>query len=206
MLHYEKLLKEEGKTVKDLPKEIKTKISFLTMDLKKLSEKPSDSLKERCGRNDLLIADMIQTFLEKDLPPAGGDDAQEKEEAELKAKADAEAKEKSDAEAKEKADAEAKEKEEADKIAAEEKEKADAKAKEEAELKAKEDAEQEEKNKVTELQNAIVTIMNARSNRSILKTELADLLGRAPKDTEKVGTLNLHQVYLGLPEYYKNYK
>ena len=171
MLNYEKLLKEQGKTVKDLPQAIKMKINFLNGDLKKLAANPKDAkLKEKCGSNDILIADAIQTWLEKDLPPVAPID----DEAKIKADADAKA-------AQEKADAEAKE----------------------AQEKADENAKQ---NKLVELQNTIVEKMNASSNRSILKTDLEVLLGRTAGDSERIGQLNLCQVYLSLPIYYKNYK
>ena len=193
MLNYEKLLQEEGKVVKDLPQSIKMKINFLNGDLKKLAANPKDAkLKEKCGSNDILIADAIQTWLEKDLPPVAQVDAEAQKKADAEAKA---AQEKADAEAKEtqeKADAESK--------AAQEK--ADAEAKE-AQERADAIAEQ---NKITELQNTIVQKMNASSNRSISKTDLEALLGRTASDSERIGQLNLCQVYLSYPVYYKNYK
>lgn len=61
-------------------------------------------------------------------------------------------------------------------------------------------------NSVVELQNSIVTVMNTRDSRYILETELAKLIGKKPNDNEKVGFLNLCQVYLSYPVYYKHYK
>jgi len=185
-MHYEALLKEEGKTVKDLPQAIKMKINFLNGDLKKLQANPKDAkLKEKCGSNDVLIADAIQTWLEKDLPPIAPVDDAAKIKADEEAKAATEeatrVKAEEDAEAQKKADADAlKAKEEADAIA--------------------------EQNTITEIQNTIVAKMNASPGRYILKTELATILGREPKDNEKIGQLNLCQVYLSLPIHYKHYK
>lgn len=186
MLHYEKLLSEEGKTVKDLPKAISMKINFLGADLKKLAANPKDAkLKEKCGSADVLIADAIQTWLEKDLPAVApvDDEAKKKADAEAKAATEeaARVKAEEDAEAQKKADADAlKAKEEADKIAAD--------------------------NAIMELQNSIVAKMNASSSRAILKTDLDALLGRSAKDNERIGQLNLCQVYMSYPVYYKNYK
>ena len=185
-MHYENLLKEEGKTVKDLPQAIKMKINFLNGDLKKLAANPTDAkLKEKVGSNDVLIADAIQTWLEKDLPPVAKVDDAAKIKADEEAKAASEeaarVKAEEDAEAQKKADADAqKAKEEADAIT--------------------------EQNAITELQNTIVAKMNASSGRYILKTELATLLGREPEDNERIGQLNLCSVYLSFPVHYKHYK
>lgn len=192
MLNYEKLLKEEGKTTKDLPKAITMKINFLNADVKKLAANPKDAvLKEKCGRNDVMIADAIQTWLEKDLPPIAPlppvvpvDDA-----AKIKADADAKAATEEAARVKAEEDAEAQKVAEADAL----------KAKEEAEEIAKGNA-------IVELQNTIVTKMNASNSRAILKTDLEALLGRTANDSERVGQLNLCQVYLSYPPHYKNYK
>jgi len=186
MLKYEELLKEEGKTTKDLPKSITMKINFLSGDIKKLAANPKDAaLKEKVGRNDILIADAIQTWLEKDLPPVALVDDEAKKKAEDEAKAATE---------------------EAERVKAEEGKAAQAKADEEA-LKAKEEADKvAAENAIVELQNTIVTKMNASSTRSILKTDLETILGRTANDSERIGQLNLCQVYLSYPPHYKNYK
>ena len=54
--------------------------------------------------------------------------------------------------------------------------------------------------------NSVVELQNTRDSRYILETELAKLIGKKPNDNEKVGFLNLCQVYLSYPVYYKHYK
>lgn len=172
MLKYETLLKEEGVKTESLPKEIKQKISGLKLTVGRMAKNPA--LQENVDRQDIAIADMIQTFLEKDLPeptPAAAPAATKKP---------------------------VEPKETPEEIAAK-KEKADADAKEKAAAKVKADAEASElaeKNKVTELQNQIVTKMNASSTRSIERSDLENILGRKVSDKETVGTLRLYKAYL----------
>lgn len=104
MLHYEKLLKAENKTVNDLPPEIKKKINGLKLCINTAKRNPnSQKAAESVEKNDLLIADAIQTWLEKDLPEPPPAETEEEKEAKRLAK-EKEDKEKADA-AKKEADA-----------------------------------------------------------------------------------------------------
>lgn len=182
LLRHEELIKEEKLDEKALPKEIRNKIQGLKLQIGKLNKSPENvDLQNKVKAASILIADSIQTqVVEKDLPAKGADDAASKAAAEEKVKADAE-KAKADAEAAEKAKVEADEKAKADEIIA-------------------------GQNKITELQNSIVEKMNASPGRYILKTDLTNILGRAPKENEKIGTLNLCEVYLSYPAHFKHYK
>lgn len=148
MYEYEKLLQEEGKSVSDLPKEIKAKLTGLKLLIGKVAKNPS--LQANITKQDLLIADMIQTWIENSVP---------KETAEQKA-----TREKNESDAKLKADAEIKE------LA--------------------------DKNKITQIQNDIVTKMNASRDRSIERNDLVNILGRPVSDKETVGSLRLYKAYL----------
>jgi len=173
MLNYEQLLKDESKSKADLPKEIKQKINGMNLPLSNLAKDPDNkSRQETVTRLDVAICDLIQSWIEADLPDAPQAETAEEKQAREKAEADAQ-KQKADDEAK--ADAE--------------KEKADAE-------KAKSDAELAESNRVTAMQNEIVTILNASGSRTIEKASLTNILGRGPADKETIGTLRLAKIYL----------
>jgi hypothetical protein len=120
---YEKLIEEEEINVQELPKPIKQKINVLSMQKAKYIQKPTANKLESIKVEDAHIADMIQSWLEKDLPdpieepivtPAANEPPPPpaKTEAELaKEKAEAEAAEKAEAELKAKQAVEAKFKE-----------------------------------------------------------------------------------------------
>ncbi len=89
MLKYETIISEEKINVADLPKEIKQKINGIKMSIAKLEKNPtSAAIKDSVDRNDVVIADSIQTWLEKDLPAPKSDE----EKLKLKEAADAAAK------------------------------------------------------------------------------------------------------------------
>lgn len=165
MLKYEELLQEEVVNKADLPKEIKQKIQGLNLTISVATKDPKNQSKQdNVTRGDLEICDMIQNWIEKDLPaPPPPTPAETPAEKEARETAEAKAKEDND---KAKADS--------DKAA----------------------AEQETANKVTAMQNEIVTIMNASASRTIEKSQLTNILGRGPADKETIGTLKLSKMYL----------
>ena len=176
MLHYEQLLKDENKSVSDLPKEIRSKITSLNLPLGHLKKDPKNKAKQdNVERQDLAIAALIQDWIDTLEVPETPEEKLAREE-------------------KEAADLAAKEKAAADKKSEKEKEKMD-KEKADKETADKEAADQQSANDL-EARNKIVTIMNASSVRAITKVELTEILGRVPAAEEKIGDLHLYNVYL----------
>lgn len=92
MLKYEQLLKEEGKTVAELPNEIKAKIRTINMAVAKAAKNPANpNFQASVTKQDILIADSIQTFIEAGLPskPVGEPEAQKAEKEAERVKAEA---------------------------------------------------------------------------------------------------------------------
>jgi len=77
MYQYEELMKENGLTKADLPKEIKSKIQGLTLSASRAST-PADKIKS----HDILICDAIQTFIERDYPDSDSQTPEQKAEKE----------------------------------------------------------------------------------------------------------------------------
>ncbi len=173
MLHFETLLKEEGKTINDLPKDLKQRTNGVNLLYSKALKNPSSaSYKTSAEKSDLALCDDIQSWLDSSNTPPPASTPKGETEEEKKSKAEA-------------AEKKAKDEEEANKKTAEEAKKAAENAKE-----------LEEKNKITELQNAIVTKMNDSPKRAIELADLTNILGRAPKQEETIGTLTIYKVYL----------
>lgn len=174
-LLYLKTMEEEGIEKAKLPTLTRRKIQQLSMLVAKYEKAPSENLKDSIGRADVVIADSIQDWIEKDLPV---------ETPEEKAAAEKQIKEQEEA-----AEKEAKEKKEAEEKEAEEKRLAEEASQGEAKKLEDENAEKE-------LANKIITIMNTNPLRQIEGSKLGELLGRDPKDNESISSLNLTKVYL----------
>lgn len=173
MNHYQTLLTENGKTVNDLPREIKLKINAYGAQVSKYTKAGTlDKYKENLEKQDIIIADAIQTFLEKDLPASAP-----KETDEQKAQ-------------REKMEAEAAKKAKEDKEAADKK-----RAEEEAEA-AKKKAEEDAKAATMAIRNEIVKKANADKERLVHKRDLKAILGREPKSRETVMDISLVQLWM----------
>ncbi len=175
-LEHLKIIKEDEINVKDLPADIKGKMSALKMLVSKYGKQPTANLLATIKKQDIVIADLIQTWQEKEAEkkrqasPAGLAEAKEKADAEAKVKADAEAKILADAEAKKKTDADAE---------------------------AKRKTEEEENNKPdVKMEKAVREKM---VDGKISTADLKAILGRDPSTwngKEKIGTLTVSKVWL----------
>ena len=103
---YEEILEEEGKTINDLPVDIRKSINAIKPNYGRYLKQPSDSMREALITQDVDVCNKIYNFLEEEAEEEEA--AQAKAEAEAQAKADAKAKEEADAKAKAEADAQAK--------------------------------------------------------------------------------------------------
>lgn len=167
-----KLMQEENLNTKNLPKNIQGKMSGLRMVVGRYNKNPADTLLKEIKKQDVVIADLIQTFVE--------------EEAEKKKQNSPEAIAQRDADAKAKADADAKAKADADKAIAD-------KAKADADAKAKEE---EENNKPdVKMEKAVRAKM---VNGMITTTDLTAILGRKPSTwgKEKIGGLTIKKAFV----------
>ena len=83
---FEKLLKANGKTSSDLPKELKLKINGFKLTIGKLAKNPtSPTLIDSVKRQDITLADAIQTFLENGLPESAPKETEEEKQAKIDA-------------------------------------------------------------------------------------------------------------------------
>lgn len=189
LLKHQEILKEYGLDAKTLPLEIRDKIRILTPLIKRYNNavddgKPSDSLKDAVIKQDVEIADMIADHLEKDLP-SEADLLALQEEERKKADAIAEATrlaKKVPSEPTEEEKAAIAKKKEDDAVAAK-------KAEDEANEKAKLDA-------IAVQENEVMAIINSRSDRRILTSDLAKIIGTSPSNPQVVGTKKFKTVFL----------
>lgn len=177
-LIYLKTMEEEAIDKSKLPTLTKRKIQQLNMLVAKDKKTPSENLKDSIARIDVEVADIIQDWIERDLPV---------ETPEEKAAAEKQIKEEDEAAA-------ANEKAEAEKKAADEKAEAERVAAEKAAA-GGEAKKLEGENAAKELANKIIAIMNTNSLQ-IEGDKLEELLGRKPSETESISSLNLRKVYL----------
>lgn len=92
MLHYELLLSEEKINLSDLPKEIKQKITTLKVTIGRSSKSPDNkTFKDSVEKQDLAIANDIQTWIDSQEPTETEDQKKAREAKEAKEKADKEA-------------------------------------------------------------------------------------------------------------------
>lgn len=71
-LRYLTFMKDNGISLSDLPKEIKLKINALKPTIARFNQSnpPSEKLEEAIIKQDVIIAEMIADYMEKDLPDA----------------------------------------------------------------------------------------------------------------------------------------
>jgi len=100
-----KIIQEEKLTAKDLPTAIKNKMGALKMQVSKYKKNPTDNLKKAVQKQDVVIADLIQTFVEDEAAKK----AKAQSDADTAAAATAKAATDADAAAKAKAKADAEE-------------------------------------------------------------------------------------------------
>ena len=78
-LRYLTFMKDNDISLNDLPKEIKLKINALKPTIARFNQSnpPSEKLEEAIIKQDIVIAEMIADYMEKDLPDAPDSDSNE---------------------------------------------------------------------------------------------------------------------------------
>ena len=189
---YEEILEEEGKTINDLPVDIRKSINAIKPNYGRYLKQPSDSMREALITQDVDVCNKIYNFLEEE--------AEEEEAAQAKAEAEAQAKADAEAEAQAKADAKAKE--EAD---AKAKAEADAQAKAEADAQAKADAKEEAQKELNKPKYKFGTSEMASTIKAKIESngghitiaELKSIIGKEPDYAyQEVFDIRLHKPYM----------
>ena len=215
---YEEILEEEGKTINDLPVDIRKSINAIKPNYGRYLKQPSDSMREALITQDVDVCNKIYNFLEEEAEEEEAAQAKAEAEAQAKADAEAEAQAKADADAKAKADAEAeaqakadaKAKEEADAKAkaeadAQAKAEADAQAKAEADAQAKADAKEEAQKELNKPKYKFGTSEMASTIKAKIESngghitiaELKSIIGKEPDYAyQEVFDIRLHKPYM----------
>ena len=102
---YEEILEEEGKTINDLPVDIRKSINAIKPNYGRYLKQPSDSMREALITQDVDVCNKIYNFLEEEAEEEEAAQAKAEAEAQAKAKAEADAQAKAEADAQAKADA-----------------------------------------------------------------------------------------------------
>ena len=205
---YEEILEEEGKTINDLPVDIRKSINAIKPNYGRYLKQPSDSMREALITQDVDVCNKIYNFLEEEAEEEEAAQAKAEAEAQAKADAEAEAQAKADAKAKEEADAkakaeaDAKAKEEAD---AKAKAEADAQAKAEADAQAKADAKEEAQKELNKPKYKFGTSEMASTIKAKIESngghitiaELKSIIGKEPDYAyQEVFDIRLHKPYM----------
>ena len=197
---YEEILEEEGKTINDLPVDIRKSINAIKPNYGRYLKQPSDSMREALITQDVDVCNKIYNFLEEEAEEEEA--AQAKAEAEAQAKADAEAEAQAKADAKAKEEADAKAKAEAD---AQAKAEADAQAKAEADAQAKADAKEEAQKELNKPKYKFGTSEMASTIKAKIESngghitiaELKSIIGKEPDYAyQEVFDIRLHKPYM----------
>ena len=207
---YEEILEEEGKTINDLPVDIRKSINAIKPNYGRYLKQPSDSMREALITQDVDVCNKIYNFLEEEAEEEEAAQAKAEAEAQAKADAEAEAQAKADADAKAKADAEAEAQAKADAKAKEEadakaKAEADAQAKAEADAQAKADAKEEAQKELNKPKYKFGTSEMASTIKAKIESngghitiaELKSIIGKEPDYAyQEVFDIRLHKPYM----------
>ena len=207
---YEEILEEEGKTINDLPVDIRKSINAIKPNYGRYLKQPSDSMREALITQDVDVCNKIYNFLEEEAEEEEAAQAKAEAEAQAKADAEAEAQAKADADAKAKADAEAEAQAKADAKAKEEadakaKAEADAQAKAEADAQAKADAKEEAQKELNKPKYKFGTSEMASTIKAKIESngghitiaELKSIIGKEPDyPYQEVFDIRLHKPFM----------